>query len=116
MLRHLGDGTFGRCLKCVPLDGSKEWAVKVIRAVARYTDSARIEVDILEDMKRRGGCEKGIVYLKDYFIHEDSDGLEKARRLAFQMKGHTRDVRTYEYRNMCLAFEPLGKSLFDFIK
>jgi len=55
----------------------------VIRAVARYTDSARIEVDILEDMKRRGGCDKGIVHLKEYFINEDTDGLEKAKRLAF---------------------------------
>ena len=52
------------------------------------------------------------MHLKEYFIHEDVEGLERAKRLA----GHPRDVRTFEYRNMCLAFEPLGKSLFDFIK
>ena len=85
VVKHLGDGTFGRCLKCVPVhtdskQETQEWAVKVIRAVQRYSDSARIEVEILEDMKRRGGCDKGIVYLKEYFIHEDTDGVERAKR------------------------------------
>jgi dual-specificity kinase len=68
-------------------------AIQVIRAVARYTESARIEADILNDLKRKGGCQSNIVDLKEYFTHF-SNGVE----------------------NMCLVFEPLGQSLFDFIK
>ena len=93
---HLGDGTFGRALKCIDLNQSKEkiYAVKVVRAVKRYTESAKIEADILQDLRQKGGCQHGIVHLKEYFMHETSKSTE----------------------NMCLVFEPLGKSLYDFIK
>jgi len=40
-------------------------AVKVVRAVSRYTDSAKIEAKILYDIKNKGGCDKNIVELKD---------------------------------------------------
>lgn len=90
---HMGDGTFGRALKCTEIETGQIVAVKVIRAVKRYTESARIEADILNDLKRQGGCDLNIVELKEYFMHE---------------VGGT--------QNMCLVFEPLGKSLYDFIK
>lgn len=57
VIGHLGDGTFGRALKVFDPTDKKDYAVKVIRAVERYTDSARIEIDILNDMKKQGGCE-----------------------------------------------------------
>lgn len=68
-------------------------AVKVIRAVKRYTESAKIEAEILKDLKQRGGDCNYIVDLKDSFVHK-ARGVE----------------------NTCLVFEPLGKSLFDFIQ
>lgn len=34
---HLGDGTFGRALLCDDLVNNKKVAVKVVRAVERYT-------------------------------------------------------------------------------
>jgi hypothetical protein len=40
VLDHLGDGTFGRALRCTE---KKTTAVKVIRAVPRYANSAKIE-------------------------------------------------------------------------
>ena len=92
---HLGDGTFGRALKCIDLQTQIVQAVKVIRAVPRYTESAKIEADILAYLKRKGGCDNGIVDLKDWFMHTSGNGA---------------------IQNMCLVFEPLGKSLFDFIK
>lgn len=52
--------------------------MKVIRAVERYSDSARIEVDILNELRKVGGCNQGIVYLKEWFVHEDSEALVKA--------------------------------------
>lgn len=51
------------------------------------------------DLQRQGGCERGIVYLKEWFMHSSYDPKEKRN-----------------FVNMCLVFEPLGKSLYDFIK
>jgi len=61
--------------------------------VKRYNESAKIEVDILEDINKKGGKDCGIVYLKEYFYTKDREG-----------------------DHMCLVFETLGKSLYDFIK
>lgn len=59
----------------------------------RYNESAKIEADILRDVDMKGGSQQGIVYLKEYFIHSDKEG-----------------------DHMCLVFETLGNSLYDFIK
>jgi len=61
--------------------------------VKRYNESAKIEADILRDIDQKGGSKCGIVHLKEYFFHKDKDG-----------------------EHMCLVFETLGKSLYDFIK
>jgi dual-specificity kinase len=68
-------------------------SLQVIRAVKRYNESAKIEADILMDINNKGGANQGIVMLKQYFYHKDKDGS-----------------------HMCLVFETLGKSLYDFIK
>jgi len=65
----------------------------VIRAVKRYNESSQIEADILKDIMSKGGQQNGIVYLKEHFNHQDREG-----------------------DHMCLVFETLGKSLYDFIK
>lgn len=60
----------------------------------RYNESAAIEADILRDIKEKGGCKEGIVYMHELFkFKEPNDG-----------------------EHICLSFEPLGKSLYDFIK
>ena len=117
MLDHLGDGTFGRALKCAELTPSLNlptgehqlpaasidtadkptWAVKVIRAVPRYAESAKFEAQILMDLHSKGGCAQGIVYLKETFTNKSRQSYGSVS-------------------NMCLVFEPLGKSLYDFIK
>lgn len=99
IIGHLGDGTFGRALKCQEISEDRIYAVKVIRAVPRYTESAKTEAEILRDLQKQGGCERGVVYLKEYFMHRSIDSKTKKR-----------------ITNMCLAFEPLGQSLYDFIK
>jgi dual-specificity kinase len=66
----------------------------VIRGVERYNESANIEASILEFTNKEGGKNKGIVYLHEKFVHKDpKDG-----------------------DHVCLVFETLGKSLYDFIK
>ena len=71
--------------------------MKVIRAVPRYTESAKVEASILSDLKRHGGCNRGIVYLRETFMNKSNQSYGSVS-------------------NMCLVFEPLGKSLYDFIK
>lgn len=39
----MGDGTFGRTLRCVNKNTQEVLAVKVVRAVTRYAHSAKIE-------------------------------------------------------------------------
>lgn len=65
----------------------------MIRAVDRYNDSAKIEAEIILEIQRKESYKHNIVYLKEYFTHEDKEG-----------------------KHRCLVFETLGKSLFDFIK
>lgn len=93
VLAHLGDGTFGRALKCKDRKTNEVVAVKIVRAVSRYAESAKIEANILRDLKSKGGCGQNIVDLRDYFDHKSSN-----------------------VANTCLVFEPLGQSLYDFIK
>ena len=57
IIGHLGDGTFGRALKCVLVNKENEseeegqvYAVKVVRAVQRYTESAKFEAQIMDDL------------------------------------------------------------------
>lgn len=49
-------------------------------------------------MSKQGGCDRGIVYLKETFINKSKQSYGG------------------NVSNMCLVFEPLGKSLYDFIK
>ena len=48
LIRHLSDGTFGRVFE-VEKNG-RTYALKMIRAVPRYVDSAKTEVAIIEDI------------------------------------------------------------------
>ena len=89
----LGDGTFGRTLKCVSLKDHSYYAVKIIRSVKRYNSSAKIEVSILTDVRNKGGASQNLVLMHESFIHREGDNE------------HT-----------CLVFETLGKSLYEFIK
>jgi serine/threonine protein kinase len=46
----LGKGTFAKVFKCSDLKHKDKVALKVIRRISRYVDSARIEADILRDI------------------------------------------------------------------
>ena len=94
VLSHFGDGTFGRALKCVDNNTGQINAVKMIRSVHRYTESAKVESFILRELKAKGGCNHNIVDLVSSFTHNSPGGNT----------------------NLGLVMEPLGKSLFDFIK
>ena len=103
VVRDVGLGTFGRVVECIDLkrarrsgrqrggenDGPRV-AIKIVRDVKRYYDSALIEADIVEDVNRRGGR---------------GTSLCAVMYNAFTWKSH-----------FCLVFESLGPSLYDFLK
>ena len=65
-------------------------AIKIVRNVKRYYESAKIEADIIEDVNRRG--KRGVTHCA---IMYDT----------FSFQGH-----------YCMVFECLGPSLYDFLK
>lgn len=92
VVRLLGDGTFGRCLLARDRkDDDREVAIKIIRDVKRYAENAKIEADILKDIRKA-----------------DPRGLQSRSAIMFDTFMHG--------RHFCLVFEPCGVSLYDFLK
>jgi serine/threonine protein kinase len=88
--RLLGDGTFGRVLEARDTRDGTMKAIKVIRAVSRYIESAKQEAQVLTRLQEA-----------------DPEGNSKIVRL----------YDTFDLvLNYCLVFEILGRSLFDVIK
>ena len=53
LIRHiLGDGTFGRVFEVKDLRDDTVKAMKVIRAVERYVEAAKVEAEILRRVNR----------------------------------------------------------------
>ncbi|CAD8075908.1 unnamed protein product [Paramecium sonneborni] len=86
--RFLGDGTFGRVLEVQ--NCTSYYAMKCIRAVERYIESAKIETKILW-----------------YIQEKDKSGQFNIVRLFTSFE---------RYDNYFMVFERLGKSLYDIIK
>jgi len=53
--KDVGMGTFGRVVQCLDRKRGRKVALKVVRNIKRYTESAQIEADILVDVNSRGG-------------------------------------------------------------
>lgn len=88
---ELGVGTFGKVFKCRDAKHGDTVAVKVVRNIERYRESARIEAGILSEVYAAQRRQR-----TDYIVKMYS---------SFEQAGH-----------VCLVFEPLGVSLYDFIK
>jgi len=89
IIDFLGDGTFGRVLEVEDTEGCRK-AMKVVRAVDRYVEAAKIEAQILREVNQADPTHQShIVRLFEDFPMGD---------------------------NYCLVFEKLGRSLFDVIK
>ncbi|KAK0571550.1 hypothetical protein LWI29_017915 [Acer saccharum] len=89
ILSKMGEGTFGQVLECWDRQTREYVAIKVIRSIRKYRDAAMIEIDVLQHLaKNDKGC-SGCVQIRNWF----------------------------DYRNhICIVFEKLGPSLFDFLK
>lgn len=91
VLRTLGQGTFGRVACVEDLEHpNKHYAMKIVRNVDKYRRAAEAEVSILKHLSKKDGMGKHLcVSMLDYFNYH----------------GH-----------MCIVFEKLGISVFDFLK
>ncbi|GMH96382.1 hypothetical protein TrST_g14023 [Triparma strigata] len=90
IISDIGLGTFGRVVKCSSVTEPFNVAIKIIRKIKKYIDSARIEADVLRDVNRQGG---------------------RGRSLCVRMWG------TFMWEgHFCLIFEELGLSLYDLLK
>ncbi|KAK8479533.1 hypothetical protein V6N11_069386 [Hibiscus sabdariffa] len=89
ILSKMGEGTFGRVLECWDRQNREYVAIKVVRSIKKYRDAAMIEVDVLEHLAKNDKCSSHFVQIRNWF----------------------------DYRNhICIVFERLGPSLFDFLK
>ncbi|KAK9391094.1 dual specificity protein kinase CLK2 [Crotalus adamanteus] len=87
----LGEGTFGRVVQCIDhRRGNNRVALKIIKNVEKYKEAARLEINVLEKINEKDPDNKNLcVRMYDWFDYH----------------GH-----------MCISFELLGLSTFDFLK
>lgn len=90
IVSNLGEGTFGKVTKCLDLQKKKYVALKIIKNTRKYNEAAKLEINVLRKLNAKDG--RGEFLCVTMF---DS----------FNSHGH-----------MCLTFELLGESVFDFLK
>ncbi|OQR71851.1 serine/threonine-protein kinase Doa-like [Tropilaelaps mercedesae] len=91
ILATLGEGTFGKVVQVFDEQTKEKLALKIIKNVDKYRDAAKLEINVLETLNRQDDLvgQKLCVRMLDWFNYH----------------GH-----------MCIAFEMLGLSVFDFLK
>jgi serine/threonine protein kinase len=91
VIKELGTGTFGKVFECNDRKYNDKVAVKVVRSIKRYVESALIEASVLDAVYSRQKKER-----KDFCVKMFSH---------FNFNDH-----------YCLVFETLGISIYDLIK
>lgn len=90
VLATLGEGTFGKVVKVKDLQTDQLMALKIIKNVEKYREAAKLEINALSKISEKDPEGKHLcVKMLDWFDYH----------------GH-----------MCIAFEMLGLSVFDFLK
>ncbi|XP_063243450.1 dual specificity protein kinase CLK2 isoform X4 [Bacillus rossius redtenbacheri] len=90
ILATLGEGTFGKVVKVKDMDVDRVMALKIIKNVEKYREAAKLEINALEKIAQK-----------------DPEG----RHLCVKM------IDWFDYHgHICIAFEMLGLSVFDFLK
>ncbi|KAK4745529.1 hypothetical protein SAY87_011841 [Trapa incisa] len=89
ILSKMGEGTFGRVLECWDKQTQEYVAIKVVRNIGKYRDAALIEVNILQHIAKNDRGNSRCVHIQNWFDY----------------RGH-----------VCIVFEKLGPSLYDFLK
>jgi CDC-like kinase len=90
VLSTLGEGTFGKVVKVKDHENNDYVAMKIIKNIHKYREAAKLEINVLNKLNNK-----------------DPSGQHLCVRMfdSFNYFGH-----------MCLTFEILGESVFDFLK
>ncbi|XP_033221930.1 dual specificity protein kinase CLK2 isoform X2 [Belonocnema kinseyi] len=90
VLATLGEGTFGKVVKVKDMLMDHVMALKIIKNVEKYREAAKLEINALEKISSK-----------------DPEGHHLCVKMLdwFNYRGH-----------MCIAFEMLGLSVFDFLR
>jgi len=90
ILSTLGEGTFGKVVKVKDHEKEEYVAMKIIKNIHKYREAAKLEINVLQKLNAK-----------------DPQGKHLCVRMfdCFNYFGH-----------MCLTFEILGESVFDFLK
>lgn len=90
IMSTLGEGTFGKVVKVKDHENEDYVAMKIIKNIHKYREAAKLEINVLQKLNSK-----------------DPSGKHLCVRMfdSFNYFGH-----------MCLTFEILGESVFDFLK
>ncbi|KAL5038852.1 serine threonine protein kinase CMGC group [Batrachochytrium dendrobatidis] len=90
ILKLLGQGTFGKVVEAFDKHQNKRVAIKIIKAIPKYREAAKIELNVLELIELHDpGNSKRCIHLRE----------------------------TFEFHNhICMVFDLLSQSLFDYFK
>ena len=121
ILSTLGEGTFGKVVKVKDHEKEDYVAMKIIKNIHKYREAAKLEINVLQKLnakvrKKNVNSNSRFRQLLDHdFVHffffncdlQDPQGKHLFVRMfdCFNYFGH-----------MCLTFEILGESVFDFLK
>ncbi|XP_053204710.1 serine/threonine-protein kinase Doa-like isoform X7 [Panonychus citri] len=98
ILSTLGEGTFGKVVRVLDLRSDQMVALKIIKNVDKYREAARLEINVLEKLAEA-----------DPHCKQSNDNSFQS--LCVKM------LDWFDYHgHICIAFEMLGLSVFDFLK
>jgi len=90
LMEVLGEGTFGKVIKCHDIHQNRVVALKIIKNVSKYKDAAKLEINVLNKLNKYDPRGKHLcVSMLDWFDYH----------------GH-----------MCISFQMFGQSVFEFLK
>lgn len=110
----LGSGTFGRVFNCVDLkNNNTEMALKIIRAIDRYTYAGKLEIGVLNLIKTT--AQKGPQHPG---ISNRSTNLPANIRYNYATNCNLVYIEeSFEYRqHICIVFPKYGSSLLDLLR
>ncbi|CDS03042.1 hypothetical protein LRAMOSA00444 [Lichtheimia ramosa] len=86
----LGQGTYGKVVRCYDHVRKCYCAVKIIRAIPKYREASQMEIRILNTLKKHDQLNfNQCIHLVEWFEH---------------------------YNHVCMVFELLDQSIYDFLK
>ncbi|XP_029694585.1 dual specificity protein kinase CLK2b isoform X2 [Takifugu rubripes] len=109
----LGQGTFGKVVKCLDLNrGGAGVALKIIKNLEKYTEAAKLEINVLERIRQNDPDSKQWVN-----ICSSVAASHGKLRLSSPISHCVQMLDWFDFcGHVCITFELLSVSTFDFLK